>query len=169
MLLYRDFVQFINFSISDPLASIVSNQWSFGDGQTSYEDQPEHNFNQIGTYAIQLTVTDEGGCTDSYTSEVIAEEDYFMWTPTAFTPNGDGENDIYQPIFHNIIESSFQLFIYDRWGKLVYQSTDINGGWDGIRHDNGISAEISSYSFLARFNTYRNKLQEKTGSFLLLK
>jgi gliding motility-associated-like protein len=162
-------VQFINFSSADPLTYLTDYDWSFGNGQFSSEEQPEYNFNQMGTFLVQLTVTDEGGCTDSFQSEVISVEDYYIWTPTAFTPNGDGNNELYQPILHNIIESSFELFIYDRWGKLVFQSTDVNSGWDGIRQDNGTPAEIAAYSFLARFNTHRNTIQEETGSFILLK
>jgi gliding motility-associated-like protein len=162
-------VEFINFSTSEPETELVEYSWSFGNGQFSTDSQTEHDFNQIGNYAVQLTVTDGGGCTDSYMSEVIAVEDYFAWAPTAFTPNGDNVNDIFRPVFHEIIEESFEIYIYDRWGKLVYQSTDIDAGWDGIRQDNGIAAEKNAYSFVARFTTHRNILQEKTGSFVLLK
>jgi len=45
----------------------------------------------------------------------------------------------------------------------------MNNGWDGIRQDNGKAADNSSYSFIAKFITYRNELIKKTGSFLLLK
>jgi len=162
-------VQFINLSSSAPQTTLVSSEWSFTDGLFSTENQPEYDFNQMGTYPVQLTVTDAGGCTDSYLAEVVSTENYFFWAPTAFTPNGDGKNDIYQPIIRNIIESGFELFIYDPWGKLVYQSNEIDSGWDGIRQDNGIFAKLASYSFFLRFNTHHNELQEKTGSFVLLK
>lgn len=162
-------VDFLNFSSATAQTELTSNQWSFGNGQFSNLESPSHNFNQIGNYFVQLTVTDNFDCSDSYITEVVAVEDYFIWTPTAFTPNGDGKNDIYIPKFHNIIEESFQFFIYDKWGKLVYETTDINTGWDGIRQDNGKIADNSSYSFIAKFITYRNQLQKKTGSFLLLR
>ena len=81
-------VQFINFSSANPLTYLTEYDWSFGNGEFSTEEQPEYNFNQMGTYSVQLTVTDEGGCTDSYQSEVISVEDYYIWTPSAFTPNG---------------------------------------------------------------------------------
>ena len=162
-------VDFLNFSSAAAQTELISNQWSFGNGQFSNLESPSHNFNQIGNYFVQLTVTDNFDCTDSYIREVVAVEDYFIWTPSAFTPNGDGKNDLYIPKFHNIIEESFEFFIYDKWGKLVYETTDINSGWDGIRLDNGKIADNSSYSFIAKFITYRNQLQKKTGSFLLLK
>ncbi|GIR13481.1 MAG: hypothetical protein CM15mP23_20560 [Cryomorphaceae bacterium] len=162
-------VDFLNFSSAAAQTELISNQWSFGNGQFSSLESPSHNFNQIGNYFVQLTVTDNFDCTDSYIREVVAVEDYFIWTPSAFTPNGDGKNDLYIPRFHNIIEESFEFFIYDKWGKLVYETTDINTGWDGIRIDNGKIADNSSYSYIAKFITYRNQLQKKTGSFLLLK
>jgi len=161
-------VQFSNLSTPDPQTTLVSSEWDFGDGQFSTEDEPEHNFNYVGTYSVELTVTDEIGCTDVHSSEVVAVEDYFIWIPTAFTPNGDGKNDIYKPILHNVTKSGFELFIYDRWGKVVYQSKDIHSGWNGIRQDNGISAESSSYSFVMRFISHRD-IEEKTGLFVLLK
>ena len=99
----------------------------------------------------------------------MAVEDYFIFTPSAFTPNGDGKNDLYIPRFHNVIEESFEFYIYDKWGKLVYETTDINSGWDGIRQDNGKIADNSTYTYIAKFFTYRNQLQKNTGTFLLLK
>jgi len=162
-------VDFLNFSSAAAQTELISNQWSFGNGQFSNLESPSHNFNQIGNYFVQLTVTDNFNCPDSYIREVVAVEDYFIWSPSAFTPNGDGKNDLYIPRFHNVIEESFEFFIYDKWGKLVYETTDINTGWDGIRIDNGEIADNSSYSYIAKFITYRNELQKKTGSFLLLK
>ena len=102
-------------------------------------------------------------------TEVIAVEDFFIWTPSAFTPNGDGKNDMFMPLFLNINEQSYRLLIYDKWGKLVYETTDTNSGWDGIRKDNGKFGDISTYSFIASFITYRNELHKKTGTFLLIK
>ena len=162
-------VDFLNFSSAAAQTELISNQWSFGNGQFSNLESPSHNFNQIGNYFVQLTVTDNFDCSDSYISEVVAVEDYFIWSPSAFTPNGDGKNDLYIPRFHNVIEESFEFFIYDKWGKLVYETTDINTGWNGIRQDNGKIADNTSYSYIAKFVTYRNQLQKKTGSFLLLK
>ena len=162
-------VDFLNFSSAASQTELISNQWSFGNGQFSNSESPSHNFNQIGNYFVQLTVNDNFGCSDSYIREVVAVEDYFIWTPSAFTPNGDGKNDLYIPRFHNVIEETFQFFIYDKWGKLVFETTDMNNGWNGIRQDNGKIADNSSYSFIAKFITYRNELQEKTGSFILLK
>ncbi len=162
-------VDFLNFSTAESQTQLIRNQWSFGNGQFSNLESPSHNFNQIGNYFVQLTVTDNFGCSDSYTTEVVAVEDYFIFTPSAFTPNGDGKNDLYIPRFHNVIEESFEFYIFDKWGKLVYETTNLNSGWDGIRQDNGKIADNSTYSYIAKFFTYKNQLQKNTGTFLLLK
>ena len=60
------------------------------------------------------------------------------------------------------------LFMTNGVNSFLKQLT-LNTGWDGIRQDNGKIADNSSYSFIAKFITYRNQLQKKTGSFLLLK
>ena len=161
-------VEFISLSSASVGANLENFQWTFGNGLGDEGLQTEFNFVQIGNFPVALTVTDDGGCSDTYLSPVVVVEDYWAWAPSAFTPNGDGINDIFSIKFDKIIESTLKVFIYDRWGKLVYQSNGNDSGWDGIRQDNGIKADVSSYKYYASFNTYRNKLQEKTGVILLL-
>lgn len=161
-------VEFISLSSPASGASLENHQWTFGNGLGDEGVQTEFDFVQIGNFPVALTITDDGGCSDTYLSPVVVVEDYWAWAPSAFTPNGDGINDVFTIKFDKIIESTLQVFIYDRWGKLVFQSSGNNTGWDGTRQDNGIKADISSYKYYASFNTYRNKLQEKTGVILLL-
>lgn len=162
-------VVFINYSTSEEETSLSEHFWSFGNGDTSTEIVPMYNFNQIGHYEVQLEVTDNMGCKDTYISTVVAIDEYLFWYPTAFTPNGDRKNDIYNVVAHNIIDDSFEMFIFDRWGKQIFHTEDIHQGWDGIRQDNGINADTGTYNFLVRFNTKKNEIQEKTGSFIILK
>ena len=162
-------VDFLNFSYSEPSTSIVDNYWSFGEGTFSNLFQPSHDFTQIGVYIVELTVTDSEGCSDKYFKEIVAKEDYLFWPPTAFSPNGDDKNDIFRPILRDIITDSYELYIYDRWGKLVFQTLDLLSGWDGIREDNGTEASQDAYTYLVLFNTKRNVIEKKTGTFVLLK
>jgi gliding motility-associated-like protein len=164
------FVNFYDLSYSDDLTYINEYSWNFDDGGFSDQQNSSHDFNSIGEYNVQLTVTDGGNCQDTYTTTVYAIEDYFIWAPSVFTPNGDNRNDYYKPVLKNVIASTYELFIYDRWGKQVYFSDNYNDlGWDGIRQDNGLPADINSYTFVLRFDTYRNELQEEIGSFIILK
>ena len=78
-------------------------------------------------------------------------------------------NDDFKISIQNINQTNFKLFIYDSWGKLVFETNDAELGWNGIRKDNGIAAESRSYSFITEFVTNYNSKEEKTGSFLLMK
>ena len=94
--------------------------------------------NPIGIYdgsfdsiRYKLLVSNEAGCIDSaYVTVRIFKTNPRVFVPTAFTPNGDGLNDYVRPIAVGI--SRFDYFrIYNRWGQLVYSSTDTERGWDG--------------------------------------
>lgn len=155
-------------NLSTPNTDDISYYWDFGNGDYSYDDNPQYNFFAIDTHKVQLTVTNKAGCTDTYSRDIITEEDYIVWTPTAFTPNGDGINDSFKLILENTKKDNYRLFIYDAWGKLVFETNDIDEGWDGKRKDNGITAESGNYSYLCHFKTNQDKSQEKIGSFFLM-
>jgi gliding motility-associated-like protein len=71
-----------------------------------------------------------------------------LFIPNAFTPNGDGKNDIFRPlIFGNV--TSFTFVIYNRWGGLVYETHDPAGGWNG--KINGLSAQKGTYVWFCRY------------------
>lgn len=87
--------------------------------------------------------------------------------PTAFTPNGDGSNDI---IFVNGwgIKSLLEFKIYNRWGQLVYEGNDITEGWDGTFQ--GQDQNIDTYTYTATVETWlEGEVLSKTGSFKLLR
>tara|TARA_B110000879_G_C10780484_1_gene358796 strand:- start:185 stop:541 length:357 start_codon:yes stop_codon:yes gene_type:complete len=118
---------------------------------------------------VELTVTDSKNCTDNYFKEIVSKEDYLFFPPTAFSPNGDNINDVFKPIVKDIIQESYQMYIYDRWGELVFETKDYKEGWDGTRIDKTTEAKQDSYSFLILFNTFKNEIEKKTGTFVLIK
>lgn len=162
-------VEFLNLSSSDPTTTISDTYWSFGEGTFSEVFQPSNNFNQIGTFIVELTVTDSKNCTDNYFKEIVSKEDYLFFPPTAFSPNGDNINDVFKPIVKDIIQESYQMYIYDRWGELVFETKDFKEGWDGTRIDKTTEAKQDSYSFIILFNTFKNETEKKTGTFVLIK
>jgi len=159
-------VDFNNLSI--PKTNDIDYYWDFGNGDYSYDDNPQYNFYNIGTQKVQLTLTNKAGCTDTYSRDIVTEEDYLVWIPTGFSPNGDGINDSFKLIMKNTKKENYNLFIYDAWGKIVFESNDIDLGWDGTRKDNGIMAESGNYTYLCQFTTNQNDSQEKIGLFFLL-
>ena len=99
-----------------------------------------------------VTITDALGCTESAAVSVFVE-DSFLQIPSAFTPNGDGVNDVFQPIKNDgVIIVEFQ--VYNRWGQLVYDINEDGGdGWNGM-----IDGEAAPQDVYAFYLVYRNGL-----------
>jgi gliding motility-associated-like protein len=75
----------------------------------------------------------------TYTTEVVFEEPEFF-IPNAFSPNGDGENDIFLPVSPNY--SGYKFEVFSRWGELLFQTTDKTIGWDGKHVGTGVKADV---------------------------
>ncbi len=109
-----------------------------------------------------LTVTDTNGCIYSDTVDVLIESSIYV--PNAFTPNGDLINDVFQPIVRALLE--YELFIYDRWGNLLFRSDDPTNFWDGTF--NGFKSPIDVYVWKIKYVTsfepgiYREKVGHVT-------
>jgi len=86
------------------------------------------------------------GCTDSDTVLIKVEEiQYQLFFPNAFTPNSDGNNDMFSPVGNTTNVASYHLSIYNRWGQKVFESTEPNNGWDGTY--NGRLSTIGTYVY----------------------
>ncbi len=147
--------------------------WNFGDINsgalnTDTARNPVHVFTNTGEFTIALSVTNEIGCTDleikpAYIS-VIGEQYYF---PTAFTPNGDGKNDFFRPLPLSSDPDIVTFEIYDRWGKLVFQTTSRNG-WDG-NDANGRPFAPGAYSYKCIIQFSNGTRQVYTGRVTLIR
>ncbi|MBR3712791.1 MAG: gliding motility-associated C-terminal domain-containing protein [Bacteroidales bacterium] len=109
--------------------------WNFGDG-TIEEGlaTAEHEYKFDGTFDISLTVMTGNSCLDTakVRGAVTVVTSPIVVFPTAFTPNGDGVNDIFVPV-HGVIPE-YEIIILNRNGVVVYRSKDIDEGWDGTRN-----------------------------------
>lgn len=103
--------------------------WDFGDSSTSTETNPIHQFNKTGTYDVCLTASKGDSCQSTICKKVSTEINLIVGIPSAFSPNGDGENDILYVRGKEI--KMLNLKIYNRFGQVVFESNDINSGWDG--------------------------------------
>lgn len=104
--------------------------WDFDDGQQSGLENPSHQYIQPGTYHVCLTVHKDA-CFDTVCHQMkVIENPQAVWFPAAFSPNGDGENDVYAPVGIGIVSS--QMTVYDRWGEKLFETADAQrNGWDG--------------------------------------
>jgi gliding motility-associated-like protein len=161
------------YSIYDPIlfnnlatGDYTKIAWDFGDGNFSDEESPKHIFTKTGTYTIKQIVTYPFGCQYVHTITLIVEKGYSLMMPNAFTPNGDGVNDTFSPVFLGFIEMT--LDIYDTWGSVVHsEKGQTLSGWNGKIKD--LEAENGNYHFKLTAKTFYNHTIIEDGAFTLIK
>jgi gliding motility-associated-like protein len=114
-------------------------KYLFSDGTVKNTPDFSHTFNTVDakTVAIMQVVSNAYSCKDSIIKLVIIKPAYAIYIPNAFTPNSDGLNDGFRAEGVGIAQFSLQVF--DRWGKLIFESDDINKAWDGSVNGKGDS------------------------------
>ena len=127
--------------ILDPVISVdylgdqeVECFYNFGDGGSLQGCDGEYTYSDGGNYNITLTVINEAGCTNTAAGEVSISGSVF-YAPTAFTPDGDGLNDVWLPVILGV--SAYRVHIVNRWGELVWQTTDPSTPWLGEKGADG--------------------------------
>jgi gliding motility-associated-like protein len=107
--------------------------WSFGDtaNSTSTAFSPCFTYQAVGTYCTKLVVASKNGCLDSTESCIEIMPISTLYVPNAFTPNGNGINDLFFAKGTNIDPDHFQMMVFDRWGNLIWQTNSWGDGWDG--------------------------------------
>jgi gliding motility-associated-like protein len=114
--------------------SMVSQEWQLDAAVISNQSAFERNwaYPEVGPHTMTYRVVHENGCvSESSRSFTVFQNDLFF--PTAFSPNGDGLNDVYKPVINeqNTVQT-FDFRVFNRWGNLVYQSSNIStAAWDG--------------------------------------
>jgi gliding motility-associated-like protein len=117
----RDTVLCVGLNLT--LAPVVPGaQYQWQDGSTA----PQYTVTKPGTYSVQVT----NNCGSMQDQIVVGSGLCQLMMPNAFTPNGDGANDLFRVKYPQFIQK-FSLSIYNRWGQLVFQTTDPSAGWDG--------------------------------------
>ena len=108
----------------------VTWMWDFTDGTLdSIAYEPVHIYSDTGVYMVGLTVYNANGCSNTVYHQVIIKPIENIFVPSAFSPNGDGENDI---LYVRGFLNGMYFAVYDRWGKKVFESKDQSQGWDGL-------------------------------------
>ena len=130
--------------------------WDFNDGNSSSTENPNHRFEIEGTYNVNLTISDLNGCRDSITKIIIISDNYTFYTPNTFTPNGDTKNDVFLPLGNGWNFDAFDLKIFNRWGSVIYHTTDATKGWDG-KLASGENAKADVYVWQVELKDKHNK------------
>ena len=142
--------------------------WNFGDGHASNVEHPTHLYREPGTYTVQLTVSNDLGCSSTlvHRDAVYATTGGYMTFPTAFTPDptdrGDGsyqlddlDNNVFHPQHAGIVE--YELMVFNKWGEMLFLSRDPMIGWNGYTEQGLVRQDVYVYKATATYNDGRTE------------
>lgn len=131
----------------------ASYNWQFGDGDSTVVttmDTVQHLYIQTGSYQVCLLTTNTAGCTDTTCQTVSALINPLLDVPNAFTPGRFGQNAVIKVQGFGIIHMDFR--IYNRWGRLVFETDNPNIGWDGYYQGQIQPMDVYAYTLEAEFS-----------------
>ena len=138
--------------------------WNFGDGDSIIAQQPgDHVYEGSGQFLVSLITESINGCRDTTYQWVTIDNINTFYSPNAIQPfSGYRWNQVFKPAILNLNPETYELFIYDRWGELIFQSNNYEQGWDG-RID-GEVVKQGSYIWMVRYRDMGDNSFQKTGS-----
>ena len=141
--------------------------WNYGNGTIlSAGDTTQAIYPNPGTYTASVIETSAAGCKDSASVTIIVTEGYSIVIPNIITPNGDNTND-YFFVKHEGI-SALEMVIYDRWGLQMWQSSSLNGIWDGKHNGKDVPEGVYFYLIKAT-NSKTGETKDYQGFITLIK
>lgn len=143
-------------------------KWFINDSISSQNLEFAHLFADTGRYAVKLIAENENGCVDSTLKDVFIDYKSAIWIPNAFTPNGDGINDTFLPKGDGLTKENYSLYVYNRWGNVMWSTNNPNQGWDGIGPD-GKPAQNGSYVYDISYMLEGGREIHERGEFKLIR
>lgn len=121
-------------------------EYDFGDFDGSIQQNPTHTYADTGHYTVQQIVINQYGCADTSEQVIPVLAEFTFFIPNAFTPNGNGNNEIFMGEGEGIRE--FTMYIFDRWGNLIFESHSPSVGWDGTIGGTPCQQDAYVYRFI---------------------
>ena len=142
--------------------------WNFGDGDSIIATQPgDHVYDKTGQFLVSLITESINGCRDTTYQWVTIDDINTFYAPNAIQPfSGFQDNQVFKPAILNLNPESYELFIYNRWGELIFKSDMYEEGWDG-RVD-GEVVKQSSYVWMVRYHDINDNSYQKTGTVTVI-
>ena len=132
---------------------------------------PKLLFPKVGKYKVTLTAINPFDCRHEVSKWVEVKNHFNVFVPNSFSPNFDGLNDVFMPVFSNygLDTKVYELSIFDRWGQLLYSTTDISQGWDGSIGNSGEPVKEDVYVFKLQYKDAEGNVYDKTGHVSITK
>jgi gliding motility-associated-like protein len=160
---------FPDFQLQDQSTDALRWLWQFGDGRQYTDRNLSAAARELGTLRIIQFAYNNFGCQDSTSQilRILPEVRYFL--PNAFTPNGDSVNDELQAVGIFAGMRNFRINVWNRWGEMVFQSSDPQGTWNGLKFNQGSELPVGVYTVLASYLDPKDQLIEYRGFVTLLR
>ncbi|MFM9984961.1 MAG: gliding motility-associated C-terminal domain-containing protein, partial [Flavobacteriales bacterium] len=139
--------------------------WNFGDGLSFVGDSVIHEYDGLDQYQVALLVTNALGC--YRTDYQVVYPPVQLYIPNTFTPDGDGINDVW--LFEANGVMTFELKIFNRWGDVIFSSTNPNVAWTGDVHDGEYYAQDAVYSWYIEYTGVDGDAKSRSGSVNVLR
>jgi gliding motility-associated-like protein len=132
----QDVVDFLTPEVTFSNASLFETSifWDMDDGSSYVLPFFTHSFDSIGKFEVTLYAYDRNGCVDTFTQVIEVDYHFSLFVPTAFTPNQDGKNERFRITGVGMNPNAFRMWIFDRWGQAIYETNNMDYGWDGSWH-----------------------------------
>ena len=148
-----------------------SYKWDIQNIGSSSEINPVINYEHPGKYQVTLYAYSLIGCSDEISKTIEVKNDFGVYFPNSFSPNGDGINDEFLPVFspYGLNTFSYKMEIFDRWGHSLYVGNDVTKGWNGTIGNKGEEpVKEGVYAYVVRYKDLNGKVYEKIGNLSLL-
>ena len=144
-------------------------QWNFDNEAVAFDPNTSYSFRDTGRHRIELVVIHPSGCPDTAVAYIDIRPVVTYFLPNAFTPNGDGKNEVYlgKGVYDGMRD--FQMHIWNRWGEKVFESTDPLEGWDGRKATDGAIAPNGVYVVRVSYIGPRGEMEEIKGFATLIR
>jgi gliding motility-associated-like protein len=138
--------------------------YDLGDGTFSMMRNLANSYPDSGTFILRQTVWNTYGCRDTFIKKITIRYLFVFNTPTAFSPNDDGVNDVFEP--GGIGYTKYSMWIYNRWGEMIYETTD-GKAWDGTYANVPVMSDVYAVRF--KVKDFKGRLHFYSASFTLLR
>ncbi|WP_159038573.1 choice-of-anchor L domain-containing protein [Brumimicrobium mesophilum] len=124
-------------------------EWLFEQGDPTFStlETPKITFpkGEVGTYDVELIAITINGCRDTIVKEVVVVPEVLIFVPNTFTPDGDENNPTWKAVIEGIDKTDVTIEIFNRWGEKVWESHDLEVGWDGTYGVGGSLVKSGTY------------------------
>ena len=150
-------------SITDESLDAVSWQYIINDEESFFQPDITFEFRDTGIQKVELIVIHPSGCTDTLTQFIDVLPVSSVFLPNAFSPNGDGKNDIFKPKGNFFGVEDYTLTIFNRWGHKVFETSEPDIGWNGKVKNVGRDSPLGVYVYKLSYIGPRNRIVEEEG------